>query len=145
MSQYAPQQEPPRRPQHTGVNPLSVGGVYLAVVLLILQGVMTILEAAAALARDDVYVHFGVYAYRFSITAWGWIHLVLGVLLLLVGIALALRRPWARVAAIVVAGLHIVANFLFLPYQPQWSIVLIALSAFILWALCANPRSAGRD
>lgn len=145
MSQHPPRQEPPRRPPHTGANPLSVGGVYLAVVLLILQGVMTILESAVALAHDDVYVHFGIYAYRFSITAWGWILLVLGVLLLAAGIALALRRPWARIAAIIIAGLHIVANFLFLPYQPQWAIVLIALSGFILWALCVNPRSAARD
>ena len=145
MSQSAPQQQPPRNPHHTAANPLSLGGVYLAVVLLILQGVLTILESVAAIARDGVYVHFGVYAYRFSITAWGWIHLVLGVLLLASGIALALRRPWARIAAIVIACLHIVANVLFLPYQPQWSIVLIALTAFILWALFLNPRPAPGD
>ena len=58
MSQNAPQQ--PRNPQHTGTHPLAAGGVYLAVVLLIIQGVLTILEAAAALAKDDVYVHFGM-------------------------------------------------------------------------------------
>jgi hypothetical protein len=141
MSQYTPPQQP-RDPRGTGVNPLSVGGVYLAVVLLILQGVLTILEAAATLAKDDVYVHFGIYAYKFSLTGWGWVHLALGVLLLASGVALGLRRTWARLAAIVVACLHIVANFLFLPYQPQWSIVLIALSGFILWALFVNPRPA---
>ena len=141
MSQYAPPQQP-RNPQHTGSNPVWVGGIYLAVVLLLLQGVMTVLEAVAALAKDDVYVHFGLYAYRFSLTSWGWIHLVLGVLLIIAGIALALRQTWARVAAIVIACLHIIANFMFLPYQPQWSIVLIALSGFVLWALCVNPRRA---
>jgi hypothetical protein len=141
MSQSAPREQP-RNPQHTGANPLSAGGLYLAVVLLVLQGVMTVLEAVAALAKDDVYVHFGIYAYKFSLTGWGWIHLVLGILLLASGCALALGRSWARIVAIIVACLHIIANFMFLPYQPQWSITLIALSAFVLWALCMNPRQA---
>lgn len=141
MSQYAPPEQP-RHPEHTGANPLSVGGTYLAVVLLILQGVMTVLEAVAALAKDDVYVHFGIYAFKFTLTSWGWIHLVLGVLLIAAGIALAMRATWARVVAIIIACLHIVANFMFLPYEPQWSITLIALSVFVLWALCMNPRQA---
>lgn len=141
MSQSAPPSES-RSPRPAGPNPLSVGGLYLAVVLLLLQGVMSVLESAVALAHDGVYVHFGIYAYRFDLDVWGWIHLGLGVLLIVSGFALALRQGWARVVAIIVACLHIVANFLFLPYQPQWSIVLIALSAFLLWALCANPRPA---
>lgn len=116
-------------------HPLSTAGVYLAGVLMLLEGVLTVFESVAALRQDTVYAHFGLYAYRFSLPAWGWIQLVLGVLLIAAAIALFGGAVWARATAIVLAGLHIVANFLFLPYQPQWSLTLIALSAFVLWAL----------
>jgi hypothetical protein len=127
---------PPRR----APNPVQVAGVYLAGVLMLLQGVLSVLESVATLRRDGVYSHFGAYAYRFNLPAWGWIQLVLGALMIGAAVALFGGAVWARVAGIVLAGLHLIANFLFLPYQPQWSITLIALSAFVLWALYRDVR-----
>jgi hypothetical protein len=127
---------PDTRPHRdTRPNPLSTAGVYLAGVLMVLQGVMTVFESVASLRRDAVYSHFGLYAHRFDLPAWGSIQLVLGVLLIVAAAALFGGAAWARVAAIILAGMHLVANFLFLPYQPQWSVTLIALSAYVLWAL----------
>lgn len=128
---------------HQHPNPVSTAGVYLAGVLMLLQGVLTVFESVATLRKDAVYSHFGLYAYRFSLPAWGWIQLVLGVLLIVAAVALFGGAVWARVAAIVLAALHLVANFLFLPYQPQWSITLIALSAFVLWALYRDTAHRG--
>jgi hypothetical protein len=133
----------PAQPRR-GPNPLGTGGVYLAGVLMLLQGVLTVLESVATLRKDGVYGHFGIYAYRFNLPVWGWIQLVLGVFLILAAVALFGGAAWARVAGIILAGLHLIANFLFLPYQPQWSVTLIALSAFVLWALCRDLR-AGSD
>jgi hypothetical protein len=130
---------PPRR----GPSPLGAAGVYLAGVLMLLQGVLTVLESVATLRRDNVYAHFGVYAYRFNLPAWGWIQLILGVFLIVAAAALFGGAGWARIAGIILAGLHLIANFLFLPYQPQWSVTLIALSAFALWALCRDVRATG--
>ncbi|AYG78385.1 hypothetical protein DWB77_00492 [Streptomyces hundungensis] len=66
----------------------------------------------------------------------GWIHLVLGVLLLVTGLGLlAGPAPWARLTAPVLASVSVIADFFFLPYQPWWALVGIALGIFVIWAL----------
>jgi len=81
------------------------------------------------------------YTYQFDLTSWGWIHLVLGVLVTAVGIMLFTGATWARVGAIVICSLSILANFLWLPHSPWWSIIIIALDVFVIWAVATwNPE-----
>jgi uncharacterized membrane protein len=93
-----------------------------------------------AIAEDDIFVTTPNYVFEFDLTSWGWIHLVLGALAVIVSIGLLRRATWARVTGVGIAGLVIIGNFLSLPYYPVWSIVMIALSAFIIWALCVVER-----
>ena len=39
---------------------------------------------------------------------------------------------WARAVGIVLAALSAIANFLFLPYSPVWSVLIIALDVFVI-------------
>jgi hypothetical protein len=112
--------------------------IAFAAVMMIFGGAMAIMEGIAAIAKDDVFVVNRNYAYTFNLTSWGWIHLVLGVLVVLAGIALFSGSLWARVTGVVLAGLSMVANFMWLPYYPVWAIVLIAVDAFVIWALCVG-------
>ena len=68
----------------------------------------------------------------------GWIHLVLGVLILLAGVALVSGAVWVRTVGVVVVGLGLIANFLWLPYYPFWALVLIAIDIFVIWARCTG-------
>jgi hypothetical protein len=70
-----------------------------------------------------------------DLTTWGWIHLVLGALVALVGLALFTGTPWARVSAVVICAISIIANFLWLPYYPWWSTLIIALNIVVIWAV----------
>jgi hypothetical protein len=139
-----PPPPPPPASQPGALHPLGTAGVYLAAVLMLMQGVMTVFESVTSLRGDAVYGHFGIYAYRFSLTGWGWIQLVLGVFLIVASVALFARVPWARVVGVVLASLHLLANFLFLPYQPQWALTLIAVSLFVLWALLRGESGVAR-
>ncbi|AYN38284.1 hypothetical protein D9753_04370 [Streptomyces dangxiongensis] len=105
-------------------------------VMLSIAGLLAVFRGIMAIAHDDVFVSTPNYVFKFNLTSWGWIHLILGVIAVIVGFGLLGRATWARVSGIVIAGLVIIANFLSLPYYPLWSIVLIALSGFIIWALC---------
>ena len=67
--------------------------------------------------------------------AWGWIHLLLGVLVGLAGVAVIRGQAWGRFTGIALAAVSLIANFLFLPHYPLWSIILIALDVAIIWAL----------
>ncbi|MFJ3924912.1 hypothetical protein [Streptomyces sp. NPDC090022] len=110
--------------------------------MLSLFGVSAIFEGIAALANDDVYLGVGDYTFAFNLTTWGWIHLILGVLSLVTGLALLKGQAWARYAGLVLATLSVIANFIWLPYQPWWSLIAIAIGLYIVYALCfAVPRA----
>ncbi|MBO8191710.1 hypothetical protein ITI46_08455 [Streptomyces oryzae] len=115
---------------------LAGGLVTFGGAMLVLAGVLDILRGVMAIARDHIFVSTPNYVFKFNVEGWGWIHLALGVLAILVGASLFKGRLWARVLGVVIAGLLLISSFLALPYYPLWSIILIALYAFIIWALC---------
>ncbi|WP_329213486.1 MULTISPECIES: hypothetical protein [unclassified Streptomyces] len=118
------------------------GWTVFAAVMMIFGGAMAILEGIAALAKDDLFVSTSNYVFKFSLTGWGWVHLILGIVVVLAGCALFTGALWARAVGVVLAGLLAIANFLWLPYYPFWSIVLIAINVFIIWALCSGSQKA---
>ncbi|MFK0254305.1 hypothetical protein [Streptomyces sp. NPDC090445] len=125
-------------------HPWATGGTVLAGILMVVNGVFAIIEGISAIAQDDIfYTRIGDYIYKFSLTGWGWIHLILGIVVLIVGIFLLKGANWARIAAIVLASLTVIVHFLWLPYQPLWSLVVIAVAVFIIWALCTDKEPLG--
>ncbi|MFD8744732.1 hypothetical protein [Streptomyces sp. NPDC059616] len=126
-------------------HPFQIGGTAFAAVLMIFGGAMAILEGIAAIAKDAVFVATRDYLFRFNLTGWGWIHLALGILIVIAGCALFTGAAWARVVGIVLAGLSALANFLWLPHYPLWSIVLMAIDVFVIWALCASPFQENQE
>ncbi|UGT55551.1 DUF7144 family membrane protein [Nocardia asteroides] len=106
-----------------------------AACMLLILAAVSILQGISALLEDEIYVAGIDYVYEFDTTTWGWIHVVLGALALIVGVGLATGATWGRYSALGVAGLVIVANFLSLPYYPAWSFIIIALSVVIIWAI----------
>ncbi|CAM5467222.1 DUF7144 family membrane protein [Streptomyces pilosus] len=113
-----------------------------AAVLMTFGGIMAIFQGIAAIAEDDVFVSTRNFTYEFSLTGWGWVHLILGALVTAAGIALFQGATWARMVGVALAGLSMIANFVWLPYYPVWSIVLIIIDGFIIWALCAPRRES---
>lgn len=121
-------------------NPWATSWTVAAAVLMTFGGIMAIFQGIAAIAKDDVFVTTPNFTYEFSLTGWGWVHLILGALVTAAGIALFKGSTWARMVGVALAGLSMVANFVWLPYFPVWSIVLIIIDGFIIWALCAPRR-----
>jgi hypothetical protein len=97
----------------------------------------------AGIINNKFYVITPNYAFKIDVTAWGWIHLILGVIVVAAGIGLLTGQTWARVVGVVIAVLSALANFLFLPHYPLWSILVIALDLMIIWALLVYGRVIG--
>ncbi|MFC1418232.1 DUF7144 family membrane protein [Streptacidiphilus cavernicola] len=114
------------------------GGTLFAGVLLLVDGVLAVLNGIVGIAKDDVYARFGQYVYRFNLTSWGWIHLVIGVLLIITGFGILRGALWARGLGVGFAALSVIANFMWLPYQPIWAVIAIALGVFIIWSLLTD-------
>jgi hypothetical protein len=108
--------------------------------LMLIVGVWQVLVGISALLRDTVYVTTPNYIYSFDLTGWGWTHLLLGILIGVAGAGVLLGQTWARVVGIVLASLSLISNFLFLPYYPLWSILVIVLDIAIIWALAVYRR-----
>ncbi|MCE3550608.1 hypothetical protein LWC33_03960 [Pseudonocardia sp. RS11V-5] len=118
----------------------STGFAMFAGAVLIVVGICQALSGISALFRDQVYVATPNYIYSFDVTTWGWVHLILGVALALTGLGVIQGQTWARVVGIVLAALSIIANFMFIPHYPIWSIVIIALDVAVIWALVREQR-----
>ncbi|WP_370184141.1 hypothetical protein [Rhodococcus wratislaviensis] len=113
----------------------AAGTSIAAAVIMVTVGIIQFCQGIAAVAENEVFVTGLNYVYKFDLTTWGWIHIVLGVLVAAVGLALFTGAGWARVTAIVIAAVSILANFLWLPYYPWWSVLIIALDVVVIWAL----------
>jgi hypothetical protein len=111
------------------------GGVTFAAWMLILVGVFQAIEGLAAIFDDDFYVVAENYAFDLNVTAWGWIHLLLGIGLVVTGYFLFARRPWAGEVTLMLAAVSAISNFFFIPFYPFWSILNIALAIWVIWAL----------
>ena len=128
---------PPRTTTDRSISgaPWATGLAVFAGVVMAAIGVNQVLLGIAAIADDEVYLAVPDYVYSLDLTTWGWIHLVVGVLLIVTGLAVVTGKAWARAVGIALAFLTIVANFLFLPYYPIWSVLLIALGVAVIWGL----------
>jgi hypothetical protein len=111
------------------------GGVIFAGTMLIVIGVFEAVAGLVAIFDDDFYVVARNYTFDLDTSAWGWIHLLIGIGLFATGWALFSRQVWAGVVAITLAVVSAIANFFFIPYYPFWSILVIALAVWVIWAL----------
>ena len=109
-----------------------------AATMMIVIGFCQALAGIAAIIQDEVYLTRPNYVYNIDLTGWGWIHLVVAVVLVITGIGVIYGYLWARIAGILVAALSIIGNFMFVPYYPLWSLLLIALDVTVIWALASR-------
>jgi hypothetical protein len=128
MSARTPGEPPP-------VSGWAVGGIAFAATVLTIVGVFQIIAGLVAIFDDEFYVVAANYTFDLDATAWGWVHLLLGILLVATGFGLFSRAAWAGVTAIMLASLSAILNFFFIPYYPFWSILVIALDIWVIWAL----------
>lgn len=118
----------------------AVAATVTAGIFMMMVGVMHLIQGLIAIVNDEFYVVGKEYVFQFDLTSWGWIHLFAGVVVGLAGMALFQGAVWARTVAVVVACLSILANFMWLPYYPLWSLTLIAFNILVIWAVTAHGR-----
>jgi hypothetical protein len=118
------------------------GMTVFAALLMVVSGVWHALAGLAAVVHDEVYASTPAYTYSFDLTGWGWIHLLLGILVVVAGFAVLRGQSWARLVGIFLACLGLIVNFLFIPHYPIWSLLIIALDVGIIWALSTYRRDA---
>src|SRR5260370_39060159 len=117
----------------------------LAGTLMVLGGLWGVVVGIVALSRGHVFLTAPstTYKYYWTYHGWGWVELILGIVVFAAGVCVFLGMAWARYVGAGLAVLAAIAHFMLIPYSPIWSIVMIAIDAFIIWALLTHRRVAG--
>ena len=118
----------------------AVGFILFAAIMMIMSGIFQALAGLVAIFENEFYVATRNYLVQFDATTWGWIHLLVGLVVVMAGFAVMAGRTWGRVVGITLAALSATANFLFIPYYPFWSMLIIAVDVLVIWALAAHGR-----
>jgi hypothetical protein len=126
--------------EREGPSGLALGLTLMAAAFLMISGVFDFFSGLAAILRGQFFVTLPHYAFSVSIHTWGWLHLIMGAVVFVVGAALLTDHLWARIGGVVIASFSAVLNFVMLPYYPVWAFVVIALDIFVIWALL-TPRN----
>ena len=116
------------------------GWIAFGAVFMFINGLFGFIVGLVALFKDDFFVVDDGRLVTFDITAWGWIHIIFSVLLMVLAAALIAGKSWALIISVVLIGLHMVAQFTFLSVSPVWSTVSIAVDAAIIWAILVHGR-----
>ena len=123
--------------QRSGV---AVGFTMFAAFMMILIGAFHIIAGIAGILEDEFYTVTPNWVLQFDVTTLGWIHLIAGIVVLLAGFGLFSGAVWARTVGVIIATVSAIANFAWLPYQPFWSLTMIAINVFVIWALTVHGR-----
>ncbi|SKC72210.1 DUF7144 family membrane protein [Krasilnikoviella flava] len=121
------------------------GWVVFAGTLMIMLGLFHAIQGVVALFNDEYFlVGSSGLTVQLDYTAWGWVHLIGGVVVLLAGIGLLAGQTWARVVGILLAIVSAVTSFAFIAAYPVWSSIVIAIDVIIIFALSMHGQELRR-
>jgi hypothetical protein len=122
-----------------------VGLVVFAAILMMMNGFFTAIAGLAAIVNPDYYKVASTKLLVFhSYTAWGWVHLLFGVLIFLAGIGLLSGNPMARLAGVILAALNAIVALAFSQSAPVWAAVVVAVDVLVIYALTVHGHEMER-
>jgi hypothetical protein len=121
-----------------------VGWIWFAGAVMILLGLFNVIEGIVALLNPRYYIVGPNTLLVFNLAGWGLVHLIIGALAVLAGVALFTGAMWARVTTVVLAVINAIAQLAFLSAYPVWATIVIALDIVVIWAVIAHGREVER-
>jgi hypothetical protein len=121
----------------------AVGWTFFAAFMMMMMGIWHAIAGLSAILDDTVLVAGQLgdgYFLKLDSTQWGWIHLLLGILILLAGLGLFTGAVWARTIGVILATISCIGVFAWLPYYPVWGILFIVAGVSVIWALTVHGR-----
>jgi hypothetical protein len=127
----------------------AVGWTYFAAFMMVMLGFWHAIAGLSAILKKTVFSAGNQlgdgYFLKFNVSTWGWIHLILGIVILLAGFGLLGGAVWARTIGVILAVISAIAAFAWIPYYPVWGIVIVAMAFAVVWALTTHGRDVTMD
>ena len=118
----------------------AIGWTVFASIMMMMMGFWWLISGLVGLFNSEFYVVTLRWIFQFDISTWAWIHLIVGIVVLVAGIFLFKGAIWARTVGVIIAVIAGLISFAWLPYYPIWAILFIVVSVAIIWALTVHGR-----
>jgi hypothetical protein len=118
------------------------GWIAFAGIMMLIGGSIAFLQGLVAAVNDE-WVGWNAAtsnAIVVDLSAWGWVHMIVGVIVFLAGIGVFTGNILARTVGVIIASVSLIVNFMWLPAYPIWAIIVITIDALVIWALTAHGR-----
>jgi hypothetical protein len=139
MSHYAEPTSPGPTSDRYAPPSAWVGWIAFAGVIMVLLGSFHIIQGLVALFNDEYFlVGKSGLVVNLDFTAWGWVHLIGGIIVVIAGLCVFAGQIWARAVGTVIALFSAVVNIAFLGAYPIWSMMMIALAVVVILALTVH-------
>ena len=119
---------------------MAVGFTFFAAVMMWWIGFFHAIDGLVAIFNDKVFVPTPNYIFKFDLTTWGWIHLVVGIVVFIAAFGVLTGAVWGRIVGVMVALVSAIISFAFVPYYPVWSFIIIGVDVVVIWALTIHGR-----
>lgn len=116
------------------------GWVLFASIMMVILGLFQAIAGLAALINNEHVLITNTGVYLFDLTTWGWVHLILGTIVVSAGLAVARGEIWGRVIGVILASLSAIANLAFISTNPIWTLLVIVINMVVIYALIVHGR-----
>lgn len=111
------------------------GWIAFASVMMLILGTLDAIWGLAAILNSEIVVVGGTGALIVDITTWGWVHLILGVIIVLTGVGLMTGNAAARIAGVFFVAVNAIAQIVWFPAAPLWAFLMIIIDTVIIYQL----------
>ncbi len=122
-----------------------VGWSYFAGFMMMILGGMQAIAGLVAIFKDSFYVVTQSHLLLLDYKQWGWFALILGIIVFFAGLELFRGALWARIVAIILVGMSLLANMAFVDAYPIWSIMIMIVDVLIIYALLVHGHELKQE
>ena len=115
-----------------------VGWAFFASFMMMLLGIFQGIAGLTGIFKDTYYVVTQNSLVAFNFKTWGWISLILGVIIFMAGLEILRGAAWARLVGVLLAGLSFIANLSFVNAYPIWTITMMVVDVLVIYSLTVH-------
>lgn len=114
------------------------GWVAFAGIMMIIGGLLNAFYGFVAIVNDQWVVWTNRADIYLDVSQWGWVHLIVGLVVVACGFGVFTGNVLARMIGVVIAALSLIVNFFYIPAYPFWTLTVMVIDALVIWALTVH-------
>ena len=116
------------------------GWKLFAGIMLMIVGVLNVFDGLVAITQAN-YIRRntgGVLPLTNNVKNWGWVELIVGVIVVLAAFGVLSGATWARIVGIIVASLNLMFQFAYIGHNEFWGFTMIVIDILVIYGLAAH-------